>query len=150
MAALGLAQIASLELRYVELPGLVEQVVTLPVQVNVVPGDEAAGRVVDPTVRSEVLFQEAQQAKRRASEALERGDREASVSLFEEAGALIGQALSVAPPELVADLEKEQSDVEEMRTGATWDDTSYVSKRSRASYYASTSKRGRRPRDSDQ
>ena len=76
MAALGLAQVAELELRYVELPELVEQVVTLPITVNVVPGDEAAGRVPDPVVRSEVLFQEAQDDKKAASEALERGDRE--------------------------------------------------------------------------
>ncbi len=102
MAALGLAQIATLELRYVELPALVEQVVTLPVQVNVVPGDEAAGRIVDPTVHSEVLFQDAQQAKRQASEALEHGDRDTSVSLLADAEGLLGQALASAPPELAA------------------------------------------------
>ncbi len=143
MAALGLAQVASLELRYVELHGLVEQVVTLAVQVNVVPGDEAAGRVVDPTVQSEVLFQEAQQAKRHASEALERRDREASAGFFAAAEGKIGQALSVAPEELLADLQKEQSDVGAMRERATWEDTSYMSKMSRASYHERNRKRGR-------
>jgi Ca-activated chloride channel family protein len=43
MAALGVAQVATLELRYVELPALREQLVTIPVSVNVVPGDEASG-----------------------------------------------------------------------------------------------------------
>ena len=42
-AALGLAQIAELELRYVALPDFAEQTVTIPVHVNVVPGDQAAG-----------------------------------------------------------------------------------------------------------
>lgn len=50
LAALGLARVATLEISYVELPGLVEQVVSLPITVNVVPGDEAAGRVAHPTV----------------------------------------------------------------------------------------------------
>ena len=36
---------------------------SLPISVNVVPGDEAAGRVPHPSVRSEVLFQEAQDLK---------------------------------------------------------------------------------------
>ena len=71
---LGLARIATLELAYVELPGLVEHVAALPITVNVVPGDEAAGRIPHPTVQSEVLFQEAQDVKRQASEAFERGE----------------------------------------------------------------------------
>lgn len=44
MASPGLAQIASLELGYVELPGLVEHTVTVPISVSVGPGDEAAAR----------------------------------------------------------------------------------------------------------
>ncbi len=108
-----------------------------------VPGDEAAGRVVDPTVQSEVLFQEAQQAKRRASEALEQGDRQASVGLFADAEDNIGQALSVAPSELLADLQQEQSDLTGMRQQATWDDTSRASKMTRASYHERNRKRGR-------
>ncbi|HSD80171.1 MAG TPA: VWA domain-containing protein, partial [Solirubrobacteraceae bacterium] len=69
IAALGLAQVATLELRYVALPALAEQAVTLPISVNVVPGDRAAGRIPDPTVRTELLFQQAQDAKRRAADA---------------------------------------------------------------------------------
>ena len=46
MAALGLAEVARLELRYVELPQLLEHVVTLPISVNVVPGDQAAARAL--------------------------------------------------------------------------------------------------------
>ena len=41
---------------------------------NVVPGDEAAVRVADAIVQTEVLWQEAQRAKKEASEAMLRGD----------------------------------------------------------------------------
>ena len=81
MAALGLAQVAELELDYVELPELVGQV-----------GDCCRSRSTScrgtrlpagcPTRSSarEVLFQEAQDDKKAASEALERGDRETATA----------------------------------------------------------------------
>ena len=74
MPGLGLAEIAALELRYVAVPEFTEETVTLPLHVNVVPGDEAAGRVRDAKVQSELLFQQAQDAKRRAADALNQGD----------------------------------------------------------------------------
>ncbi|MBA3265065.1 MAG: VWA domain-containing protein [Nocardioidaceae bacterium] len=143
MAALGLAQIATLELRYVELPGLVEQVVTLPVQVNVVPGDQAGGRVADPTVQTEVLFQEAQQAKKLASEALERGDRAAAVGYWTDAHGMLGEALACAPEEVRAEVSQEQADVGDMKDRTPWDDTDLMSKTSRASFHDKNRKRGR-------
>jgi Ca-activated chloride channel family protein len=86
IATLGLAQVASLELRYVALPDLSEQTVTLPVSVNVVPGDEAAGRAPDPKVRTELLFQQAQEAKRRAADAIARGDEGVALQMLADAG----------------------------------------------------------------
>ena len=71
---LGLAEIATLELGYVALPALEQQTITLPLHVNVVPGDQAAGRIPDPVVRTEAAFQRAQQAKREASSAWSAGD----------------------------------------------------------------------------
>lgn len=69
------------------------RVVTIPINVNVVPGDEAAGGIVDATVHTEVVFQEAQQGKRLASEALERGDRRTAKRLLGEAAASLGPSL---------------------------------------------------------
>ena len=92
MPSLGLAQVATLELTYVALPDLVEQTVTLPLHVNVVPGDQAAGRVPDPKVRTELLFQRAQQAKRRAAEALGAGDVQAARAAYRAAAADIAAA----------------------------------------------------------
>jgi Ca-activated chloride channel family protein len=94
-AALGLAQIAELELRYVGVPELAEHAVTLPVCVNVVPGDQAASRVANPEVRSELLFQQAQDAKRRAADAIARGDAFQAERLLSDAG----ETLAVAYPD---------------------------------------------------
>jgi Ca-activated chloride channel family protein len=85
ISSLGLATIAELELRYVALPGLTEQAVTLPISVNVVPGDEAAGRIPRPELVTERLFQDAQKAKREAAEALAAGDEELALRRLDAA-----------------------------------------------------------------
>lgn len=145
IAALGLAQIASLELSYVELPGLVEHTATLPVSVNVVPGDEAAGRVPHPTVRSEVLFQEAQDAKRQASEAFERGDLDRGQRLLDVTARCLASSLDVAPHQLKADIQAELHDVHRMGSVAHDMGAAYMSKVSRDSYHRMNRKRGRAP-----
>jgi Ca-activated chloride channel family protein len=150
MAALGLAQLASLELRYVELPGLIEHLVTMPVAVNVVPGDEAAGRIPDPVVHTEVLFQEAQQSKRLASEALERGDRAAAKQLLDSAVEMLRDAGDAAPDSIRGEVLLEAADVEAMGARVLFEDAAFTSKLTRASYHQQNRKRGRRsPRDSD-
>ena len=72
MAGLGLTKVADIELQYVELPSLTTHTVSLPIHVNVVPGDEAAGRIPNPTVTSELAYQKAQRAKKEAGEAAAR------------------------------------------------------------------------------
>lgn len=103
MPGLGLAQIAELELRWVELPALVQKTVTIPLHVNVLPGDQAAGRIPDATVRSEKAFQTAQQAKRQAAEALRRGDAPAAAAQF-AAAARCMPAEHAGEAELLRDL----------------------------------------------
>lgn len=149
LAALGLAQIATLELAYVELPGLVEQVVTLPITVNVVPGDEAAGRIADPTVRSELLFQEAQDAKRRASEAFELGDVEAGQALLSETQIRLQGAIDLAPAPLAAEMSGELDEVGRMEAMTHEVGSAYMSKLSRDSYHRMNRKRGRGPVPTD-
>jgi Ca-activated chloride channel family protein len=104
MAGLGLAQVATLELTYVALPDLVEQTVSIPIHVNVVPGDQAAGRIQDPKVHDELLFQRAQQAKRRGAEALNAGDAESARAEYQSARALIA-AGGMHDPELAREAE---------------------------------------------
>ena len=95
--ALGLAEVATLEVTWVELPALVTHTATLPVHVNVVPGDAAAGRVPDPVVRSELAYQRTQQAKRRASRQLTRGDVPGALSELRVAFGLAEDAWREAP-----------------------------------------------------
>jgi Ca-activated chloride channel homolog len=82
MAALGLHQVTEMQIRYVALPELAEHTLTVPISVNVVPADLAAGRVPDPRVRVEQLVQEAQTAKAEASSRLRRGSRGSAASLL--------------------------------------------------------------------
>lgn len=144
MAALGLAQIATLELRYVELPALIEQTVLLPITVNVVPGDEAAGRVADPVVRSERLYQEAQLSKKEASEAFERGDVETGKQLLSQAVSSLESAGLDVPEELRDDFEAESRDLRTMAWRADEVGAAYTSKLTRASYHRESRKRGRK------
>jgi Ca-activated chloride channel family protein len=155
MAALGLAKITTLEVAYVELPGLVEHVAALQINVNVVPGDEAAGRIPHPTVHSEVLFQEAQDVKRQASEAFERGEFEAGQRLMGETKSRLTASLEAAPEALKPEIRAELDEVERM------DQMSFdmgvgsaplMSKMSRDSYHRMNRKRGRivRPETEDE
>jgi Ca-activated chloride channel family protein len=131
--ALGLTQVATLELRYVALPDLVEQTVTLPVSVNVVPGDEAAGRVPDPRVRSERLFQRAQQAKREAADAIAGGDELRAM-----------QALAAAAVQLAGSDEDERSVVLDMAADIDRGQAVRAAKRALADHHHKSRKRGRR------
>lgn len=108
--ALGLTEVATLVFTYVELPTLKQHTVTVPLHVNVVPGDEAAQRIPDPVVQTERVYQRVQQAKRRASDHLAVGDERAAMSEIRMAQRELAEVLPAAPPELAADLaEEEQS-----------------------------------------
>jgi Ca-activated chloride channel family protein len=144
MAALGVAQVATLTLEYVELPALLEHTVRLPVTVNVVPGDEAAGRVADPSVRTEVLFQEAQLDKLTASEALERGDRDSARKALHEARAKLEEAGRDASDLDALDVQAEYDEMGRTIDGLASLDPGYLSKRTRESFHNQNRKRGRR------
>lgn len=147
MAALGLAKVASLELAYVELPGLVEHTATIPISVNVVPGDDAAGRMPHPKVRSEVLFQDAQEVKRHASEAFERGDLDAGKRLLGETKDHLVAALDLVPEGAAAELRRELADVQRMDDMAEVMGAPYMSKMSHEDYHLKSRKRGRERSD---
>ena len=79
---LGLCHIADLAIEYLDLAERQEMTITLPVNVNVVPEDVAAGRIANPIVRAERLVLDAQSAKAQAVEDLANGNvKEASERL---------------------------------------------------------------------
>lgn len=140
MAALGLATVAEIVLTYAESQTLTTYTVTTPISVNVVPGDQAAGRVPDPVVRAERLFLEAQEAKHRASEALLKGDLTKAETILTAAEAALrkGQEWAPDPDELAAQAEELRRYTREARQ-----DAARISKEARASWYYGTRKRGR-------
>jgi len=148
MAALGLATVAEVAVRYTELPDLVEHVITLPVTVNVVPGDVAAGRVPDPVVNVERLLQQAQQNKRDAISALRAGETESAYDLLTGAMDQLGAPMSALDPEGQAVLDEEVAELRRLSALTREGNT----ERSVKSYYASMSSRSRsrRPRPTDE
>jgi len=102
VAALGLAQVATLTVRYVELATLVEHTMTVPVSVNVVPADVAAGRVPNPVVEQEKLLQQTQTEKRLAEEALRSGDHSSSRETLRRARVRLSKASSRLTSEEIA------------------------------------------------
>ena len=102
--ALGLAQVASLEFTWVELPAMRQHTVTVPVHVNVLPGDQAAGRIPDAEVRTELAFLRTQQVKREAADSLSRGDVAGGLARLRSAQQLLSEASPAAPATMAHDL----------------------------------------------
>ena len=122
MASLGLAQVATLTLNYVELSDFTQHTVTIPISVNVVPHDLADGRVPNPAVTREVLFLDTQRTKREAEEALRHGDVDHARTSLSRAH----RRLSDAPASVVDD---------ELRAEAEWLLDSQIAMEQRDSRY---------------
>ncbi len=147
MAALGLAHIADITIEYLDLAQRQEISVTMPVNVNVVPGDVAAGRISDPIVRAERLILEAQSAKTQAVEELRNGQtKEASTRLKGTAESLRREA-SLIPvtddrsAESLAIIRAEADEIENLAQTAEFEDVAYSSKRMTESYSRKTRSR---------
>ncbi|GAA3749279.1 Ca-activated chloride channel family protein [Spinactinospora alkalitolerans] len=142
-AALGAAQVASVEVTYVDPASLTTYTVSLPVSVNVVPGDDAAGRIPDPTVRTELAYQEAQTAKREAAASLQSGDREAAAAKLESARRRLAEGRPSAPAGMRDDVDAQLDELGELARRARRDDAKRVSKAAYSSQYQASRKRGR-------
>jgi len=136
MAALGLAQVCELELQWVELATMDTHKVTIPVNVNVVPGDEAAGRVANPVVTTERAFQQAQRDKQAATDALRAGNAPAAAAMYARAAdALRG----FAEPEI-----REEAEVlRDLAQRSDYDDPARTAKLSEADGHRKSRRRGR-------
>ncbi|MEU8194593.1 hypothetical protein AB0C10_12530 [Microbispora amethystogenes] len=140
IATLGLATIADLRLTCFATQTLTTYTADVPVTVNVVPGDEAAGRVPDPAVRAERLFQDIQDAKRQASDALIEGDVERAIELLDSVASTAKEALSWAPNR--NELAREILELEIYKSQSA-EDANRISKRMRSSSHLRNRKRGR-------
>ena len=140
---LGLAQIAELELRYVGLPDFAEQTVTIPTNVNVVPGDRAAGRIRNQKVRTELVYQQAQDAKRKAADALRDGDHPGAARTYGAASALLADLMLDCPS---AEIAAERDIMDLLRENAEAGDGIWAAKFSRMDHSQKSRKRGRSDR----
>lgn len=104
LAALGLHQVATLTFTHVSLPDIVQHTASLPVTVNVVPGDQAAGRVRSPQVTKEALFQETQLAKKNAADLLSDGRIDEARDMLTFAGSTLNAEALSLPDVMAAEL----------------------------------------------
>ena len=136
--------VCELELSYVGVQEMKSETVTVPVNVNVVPGDEAAGRVPNATVRTELAFQRAQHVKREAADSLRAGDVTRASMLYGEAGEALDDAAACAPPEMADEIAGEASLLSDLARRALEEDARWVSKFSESDRAYKERKRGRR------
>ncbi|GAA3812983.1 VWA domain-containing protein [Sphaerisporangium flaviroseum] len=140
IASLGPATVARLVFTYVETETLTTYSVTVPVTVNVAAGDEAASRTPDLVVRAERLFQDAQDAKRQAAEAMGRDDVAEAERLLTSAREELEKGLAWAPN--AAELAAEVKELKEYARDAHLH-RKRVSKEALASWHRGSRKRGR-------
>jgi Ca-activated chloride channel family protein len=144
IAGLGLAEVATLQFTHVSLPDLVQHTATLPVNVNVVPGDEAAGRIQDPTVVSEALFQQTQREKKDASKLLSEGRVEDASAILRGSALNLQQASLAMPSALAAELLNEAAVMSSLADESTYD----VARAAKSASYDNSRKSRQRGRQS--
>lgn len=155
IASLGLCKIADITIEYLDLAQRAEVTVTMPVNVNVVPGDVAAGRISDPIVRAERLVIEAQSAKSLAVDEIRSGKvKEASKRLKDTSASLRLEASKIAVTddqsiESLAIIQAEATEIESLAQITEMNDIEYSSKRMTESYSRTTRSRKSRTNDVD-
>ena len=147
IASLGLCKIADITVEYLDLAARQEISVTMPVNVNVVPGDVAAGRIPDPIVRAERLILEAQTAKSLAVEELRNGQIKEASGRLKGTAATLRREASLIPvtdersAESLAIIRAEADEIDTLAQTAENEDIHYSSKRMTESYSRKTRSR---------
>ena len=155
MASLGLAHIADITIEYLDLAERQEISVNMPVNVNVVPGDVAAGRVSDPIVRAERLILEAQSAKALAVEELRSGKTKDASNRLKGTAENLRREASLIPvtddrsAESLEIIRAEANEIDALAQTAEHEDVFYSSKRMTESYSRKTRSRNIRDEDED-
>lgn len=138
--SLGLCHIADLKLEYLDLNEKKEKKISVPVMVNVLPGDEAKGLLPDPIVYVEKMIIEAQDAKLKAIHEINNGlSKEASARLRKTAASLRRKASEIKAEDDRAveslKLIREEADaIENLAQDAINHDRAYTSKRMTESF----------------
>ena len=149
--SLGLCKIADVTIEYTDLAARNEISVSMPVNVNVVPGDQAAGRIEDPIVKAERMILQAQSEKALATEEILQGNsKSASKRLKGTATNLRSQASQIRvtderSAESLAIILEEAAEMDALAQTAEHEDLAYSSKRMRESHSRMTRSKNIRP-----
>ena len=151
IADLGLCKIADVTIEYSDLAARNEVSVTMPVNVNVVPGDQAAGRIEDPIVKAERMILQAQSEKAIATEEILQGNsKSATKRLKGTAANLRSQASEIRvvderSAESLAIILEEAAEMDALAQTAEHEDLAFSSKRMYESYSRKTRSKNIRP-----
>ena len=151
IASLGLCKIADVTIEYTDLAARNEVSITMPVNVNVVPGDQAAGRIEDPVVKAERMILQAQSEKAAATEEIILGNSiSASRRLKGSAADLRRHASKIQvtddySAESLALLLGEAAEMDQLAESAETEEIAYSSKRMRESFSNRTRSKNIRP-----
>ncbi|HET7325824.1 MAG TPA: VWA domain-containing protein [Nocardioidaceae bacterium] len=125
-AALGVKTVAEVIVRYTAVPELEEHALTLPVTVNLVPGEQppgglasgaqtpdgqVPGRLTAEALYAERSLQQAQSGKRAAIDALRDGRSEEAAELLGAASGALSSAIAAVPEELREPLEEDMAEL---------------------------------------
>lgn len=140
IASLGLCTIAELTLEYLNLAERQEISVTMPVSVNVVPLDIAAGRIPNPIVRAERLILEAQSEKALAVDEIKSGKSQEATNRLKGVSATLRREASLLPvtdertAESLSTILNEATIIDKLAHDAEFERPEYSSKRMTESY----------------
>jgi len=157
LADLGLCKIADVTIEYTDLAMRNEVSVTMPVNVNVVPGDQAAGRIEDPIVKAERMILQAQSEKAIATDEILQGNQKSATKRLKGTAANLRSHASEIrvtderSAESLAIILEEAAEMDALAQTAEYQDVAYSSKRMRESYSRMTRSKNIRPtQDSDE
>ena len=155
IAALGLTKVAEIIVEYLNLSEMTEISVTMPVQVNVVPVDVAAGRIADPVVRAQRLIVEAQSEKATATDEIRSGKSTSASKRLKGTAEKLRREASAIPvtdersAESLEIIKSEAEEMDRLAEIAEKEDQAYSSKRMHESYSRMTRSRAFREQSVD-
>jgi Ca-activated chloride channel family protein len=156
IADLGLCKIADVTIEYTDLAARSEISVTMPVNVNVVPGDQAAGRIEDPIVKAERMILQAQSEKAIATDEILQGNQKSATKRLKGTAANLRSHASEIrvtderSAESLAIILEEAAEMDALAQTAEHEEVAYSSKRMRESHSRMTRSKNIRPaKDAD-
>lgn len=148
ISQIGTETIAEVVFEYTAMPDLDEHKVSVPISVNIVPGDQARGRIPNPVVEVERLLAQIDLRKQAAISSLRAHDQQSATaeitSALTEVKAVRDQ-IAQTEPRLLDRIDETRVELEELEQVVKFQDANYSSKRMTDSFNHSSRGRRKRP-----